>query len=190
LGLPEEGRLVLSCGHLVVRKGFHYLIRALGLLRQRGYADLRLVIVGAPGIEGNYKPQLVRLTRELGLEEAVYFAGAQPNSCLNWWYSAADVFCLASTKEGWANVLLEALACGTPVVATRVWGTGEVICSPEYGVLVPPQDVEALADGLSKALSLEWDRDRLVGYAREHTWDKVAEGVYSIWQEVVAGYAG
>jgi teichuronic acid biosynthesis glycosyltransferase TuaC len=98
--------------------------------------------------------------------ERVHFVGAVPNDRLFRYYSAADAFALASEKEGWPNVLFEALACGTPPVATRVWGTPECLHRPEYGVLVEDRSGEGLARGLRTALERTWDRDLLIRYAR------------------------
>jgi teichuronic acid biosynthesis glycosyltransferase TuaC len=110
------------------------------------------------------------------MKEDVLLAGAQPNHTLRDWYSAADVYCLASATEGWPNVLLEALACGTPVVATNTWGTPEIICSDDYGLLVE-RSAERIAQGLQTALAKQWNRQAMIDYASTHTWQKVAEKV-------------
>ncbi len=102
--------------------------------------------------------------------------GNQPNERLRLWYSAADVSCLASLREGWANVLLESMACGTPVVATNVWGAPEVLTSPELGVLVE-QNCPAIAAGLEFALEKRWNREALIRQASARTWEVVASEV-------------
>ncbi len=174
LGLPVDRKIVLSVGHLVERKGFHIIVDALGEMRNRGEEVPYLVIVGAPGEEGDYSETIRERVAALGLENDVHMAGAQLNHTLCDWYSSADVFCLASSKEGWANVLLESLASGTPVVGTNVWGTPEVICSDDYGVLVD-RTKGSIADGLSKALTTDWDREAISEYARSQTWEAVAD---------------
>jgi teichuronic acid biosynthesis glycosyltransferase TuaC len=176
LGLPRGRKIILSVGHLVERKGFHLIVEALGLLRERQAEIPYLVIVGAPGEEGDYSGAIRERVARLGLAEHVRLAGAQPNESLRDWYNAADVFCLASAMEGWANVLLEALACGTPVVATRVWGTPEVITDDRYGLLVE-RTPEAIARGLHDALTRAWERQVIVDYARSQTWQQVGERV-------------
>ena len=186
LGLPPERRIVLGVGHLVERKGFHLLVEALHLLQQRGQDNAFLVIVGGPGEEGNYLPVIQERIRSLGLEDSVHLAGAQLNSTLRTWYNSADVFCLASSKEGWANVLLESLACGTPGVATDVWGTPEVISSDEYGLLVE-RDPQSIADGLEAALTRDWDRNAISEYALGHTWDRVADRVLDNFSTALGG---
>jgi glycosyltransferase involved in cell wall biosynthesis len=84
--------------------------------------------------------------------------------------------CLVSSREGWPNVILESLACGTPVLATGLWGVPEILVSPELGIMVA-QERQAIADGLSQALSRAWDRDAILRYARTRTWDVVAQEV-------------
>ena len=176
LGLPEKRRIILGVGHLVERKGFHLLVDAVGRLHEAGLDDVYLVIVGGPGEEGDWRDVIRERIRANRLEDHVLLAGAQLNNTLRNWYNAADVFCLASEKEGWANVLLETLACGTPAVATNVWGTPEVVSSDDYGVLVE-RTPESIAEGLRRALEKNWDREAISRYALGHTWDRVADRV-------------
>ncbi len=86
--------------------------------------------------------------------------------------SAADVFVLATSYEGWANVFLEAMACGLPVVTTRVGGNAEVVCSPVLGTIVNFGDRAALTAALDEALCRHWDRQRIIEYAKANTWDR------------------
>jgi glycosyltransferase involved in cell wall biosynthesis len=171
LGLPADARVVLSVGHMVPRKGFHVLVDALAELRR---PDVHMVFVGAAGEEGDFVGEVKRRVAAHGLGDRVRFAGAVVNHELYRYYSAADVFALASDKEGWPNVLFEALACGTPVVATRVWGTPECIASDRYGLLVEERTGPAFAVKLAEALDRSWDADALVRYARANDWDGVA----------------
>jgi teichuronic acid biosynthesis glycosyltransferase TuaC len=173
LGIPADSSVIVSVGALIPRKGYHVLIPALAETSPR-YPNLRLYIVG----EGESRAKLLELAREEGIADRVFLVGSRPNEELKYWYSAADVSCLASSREGWANVLLESMACGTPVVATRVWGSPEVIVSPELGVLVE-QNKESIAQGLEQALQKHWSRRTLVGYAESRTWDVVAQEVES-----------
>ena len=123
LGL-EGGPLLLSVGHLIERKGHHVAIDALPAVR-RVHPDARLLIVG----EGEERARLLERAAARGVADAVRLVGAVPNERLAAWYGAADALILASSREGWANVLLEAMACGCPVVATRIWGTPEVVAN-------------------------------------------------------------
>jgi glycosyltransferase involved in cell wall biosynthesis len=182
LKLPVHGTLVVSVGGLVPRKGFDLLIAAVGILRdQLGRGDVTLLIVG----EGQHRPELERLIAQRGLCHSVYLVGSRAHEELFLWYSAADVFCLASSREGWPNVLLEALACGTPVVATDVWGVPEVIESDAVGLL-STRDERAIAVRLAEALERRWRPDVLRQYAEERTWDHVARQVIDVFQSVVS----
>jgi glycosyltransferase involved in cell wall biosynthesis len=186
LGLGQDKKIILSVGHLVRRKGFHHIIDALALLKKSGRKDILLVIVGNAGIEGNIKNSLREQIRRLGLAEQVLLAGAKPYAELYRWYNAADLFCLASSKEGWANVLLEALACGIPVVATSFWGNKEVVISEDLGILVDSQEPLPLSRALDMALEKKWDRDIIIDYARKNSWEKIAENIAREWKESVA----
>ena len=177
LELPLDRRIVLSVGHMVPRKGFHVLVDALRRMHAAGEKDVLMVFVGAGGEEGDYSAEIRRLVAQAGLVDSVRFAGAVPNHELRRYYAAADLFALASDKEGWANVLFESLACGTPVVATRVWGTAECICRPTYGRLVDDRDGTSFAAALSGALATPWDTQALVRYARANTWSDVGQRV-------------
>lgn len=185
LGLPEEGRMVLCVGYIIRRKGQHLVTEALGRLRrEQGMEDLFAAFVGGPGDEPGVMDEVEGLIEEYDLSEHLYLPGKAPQEELLTWYNAADVFCLASEKEGWANVLLEAMACGTPVVGTNVWGTPEVICKPELGVLVE-RSVEGITAGLREALCKEWDSEAIVAYAREHSWQRTAEKVVREFRDLL-----
>jgi len=186
LRLPHHKRILLSVGRLVPLKGFDLLIKALKLLfEERHEQDLYLVIVG----EGSCRKELEHLIDTLGLCEHVSLVGAIPHQELYFWYSAADLFCLASSKEGWPNVVLEALASGTPVVATDVGGIPEIIYSDRLGILTK-RDERELAAGIAAALKKSWQSDALVQYARDQTWDSVASAVLHTFQTVLAAHGG
>jgi glycosyltransferase involved in cell wall biosynthesis len=189
LGLPP-GRYILSVSHLVQRKGVDILMRAFAGLRKGKFPDLRFLIVGKGGEEGNAEPMLRALARELDLGDAVVWAGAVPNPELRWYYSAADVFCLASEKEGWPNVILESLACGTPVVAASTWGVPEILTSEDYGLLVQDREPGAFAARIAEALEKPWEPDRISAFAAANTWDKVAQGLAGHFREILGIPAG
>ena len=171
LGIPQDAKMILSVGALLPVKGHSFTISAVAqLCRHR--PKVRLYIVG----EGKSRRELLEMIDALNLTDRVFLVGSKPNESLSSWYSAADVNCLASSREGWANVLLESMACGTPVVATRVWGTPDVVTSPELGILVD-QKVESIASALDSALSKDWNRAFLVEYASRRQWDDVAAEV-------------
>ncbi len=128
--------------------------------------------------------EVQQLIDRYDLQGHLFLPGKVPHEELVTWYNAADVMCLASEKEGWANVLLESLACGTPVVATNIWGTPEVISRPELGVLVD-RTVEAIQGGLKAALETSWDHEAIVAHARRYTWQDTAKGVVTQFCEML-----
>ena len=132
--------------------------------------DLVYLIAGGATPVGDWRPRLERQASDLGLDAVVRFLGAVPPPRLKWVLSAADVFVLATAREGWANVLLEAMACGLPVVTTRVGGNPEVLSSTNVGTLVPLGDQAALENALRDALSRPWDRAAILAYARRNGW--------------------
>lgn len=176
VGLPSEGPILLSVGHLVARKGFHHLVRALPEIL-RAHPGARLVIVGAPGEEGDFSEEIRRAARTAGLADRVTLVGAVTHEELGAWYSAADLFCLASEREGRPNVVLEALACGTPVVATDVWGTPEIVSRDDVGLLVDSVEPSRLGARIVEALGRRWDRDAIVAHSRGFSWDAAAARV-------------
>jgi glycosyltransferase involved in cell wall biosynthesis len=169
LGIRAEGPVVVAVGSLIERKGFQFLIPAVAAVR-REFPALQAYVIG----EGEFRPQLEQLIRQNQLEANFFLQGHRPNSELGAWYSAADVSCLVSSREGWPNVVLESMACGTPVLATNIWGVPEIITSPELGVIVE-QNVENITSGLTSALRQSWSRSRLAEFAASRTWDTVAD---------------
>jgi glycosyltransferase involved in cell wall biosynthesis len=169
LGLPESASVLITVGGLVERKGFHRVIECLpGLVT--GGCDVHYLVVGSSGPEGDYSQTLKSMVARLGLGSRVHFLGAQSTEGVVQALSAADVFVLASRNEGWANVLLEAMACGLPVVATDVGGNAEVVCRPELGRIVPFGDRVALAAALRWSLHADCDRTAIRDYATANDW--------------------
>ncbi len=158
---------LLSVGHLIQRKGHDLIIKALSYL-----PDVHLIIAG----DGPERRPLERLTASLGFQDRVRFLGVVEHQALADLYSSVDLLVLASSREGWPNVLLEALACGTPVVATRNWGTPEIVSSPDAGCLVEQRTPEAIADAVGKTLASMPDRVKTRAFAEEFSWDATTEG--------------
>ena len=188
LGLPAEARLLISVGALVERKGFHRVMECLPALRQR-CPDLRYLVVGGAGPEGDWGAALRQRAADLGLQDCVIFLGALAPDALKVPLSAADVFVLATSNEGWANVFLEAMACGLPVVTTNVGGNAEVVSSPALGTLVPLGRKDELVSAISDALSRPWNRDSIVAYAQQNSWDSRVEVLTAEFVELVARQA-
>jgi teichuronic acid biosynthesis glycosyltransferase TuaC len=171
LGLAEDEQLIVAVGGLIPRKGFQFLIPAFAKIASH-FPKAKLYILG----EGDYRQKLEAMTDELGVADRVFLPGNIPNDGLRQWFGAAQISCLVSSREGWPNVLLESMACGTPVVATNVWGAPEVIVSPDLGVLVE-QDVDSIAAALKQALQKSWHRPEIAHYASKRTWAIVAAEV-------------
>ncbi len=169
-GLPESARVLISVGGLVERKGMHRVIEVLPALLKH-HPDLHYLIVGGASPEGDNRAELTAQVARLGLADHVHFLGALPTDELKWPLSASDVFVLATRNEGWANVFLEAMACGLPVVATDVGGNAEVVCRAELGSIVPFGDAAALQQALDAALGRDWDRTAIIDYAQANQWD-------------------
>jgi teichuronic acid biosynthesis glycosyltransferase TuaC len=154
LGLPASAPVLITVGGLVERKGFHRVIACLPILRQQ-FPDLRYLIVGGPSPEGDWTDRLQEQCRSMELTDCVQFLGPLPPDRLSGVLSAADVFVLSTRNEGWANVLLEAMACGLPVIATDVGGNREVVSSPDLGEIVPFDEAESLCVAIGNAIRLE-----------------------------------
>ncbi|MGB8634859.1 MAG: glycosyltransferase [Rhodanobacteraceae bacterium] len=180
LGLDAECKRILYVGNLKASKGCLDLLDALPELVARE-PQARLVMVG----EGPDRAAIIRRIGTLGLGEAVSLPGAVAHQQLPDWFRASDLLCLPSHAEGVPNVVLEAMASGLPVVATRVGGIPEVL-PDEAGFLVPVADCAALATALQQGLARTWDTARIVGHASRFDWSQNAERLFGILQDAVA----
>lgn len=173
---PNALFTLLTVGHLVPVKAQELIIAALPLL-----ADVRLVVAG----DGPNRGMLEALARELGVEARVQFLGAVPQAQLRGHYGNADALVLASSREGWANVLLESMACGTPVVASRVYGTPEVVAAPEAGVLMDERTPQGVADAINRLRAAYPDRAATRRYAERFSWDDTTAGQIALFQDIL-----
>jgi len=176
VGLPVDRRILLSVGLLIERKGHHIAIEALKQLPE----DILLVIAGS----GPERERLQNLARECGVAARVRFAGQVPNDQLKWWYSAADALALCSSREGWANVLLEAMACGTPAIATDIWGTPEVIQRREAGRLMAARTPQALVDACRNLFDDYPVRAAVRQYAEGFGWDATTAAQLKLFRDI------
>ncbi len=174
LRMNLSGTVMASVGSLIERKGHDIVIRALCDL-----PDATLVIAG----EGPEKHRLQALARRLGVADRVRFVGELSQAALVEVYNAADALALASTREGWPNVLLEAMACGTPAVASDAGGSAEVVRAPEAGLVVHERTPEAFAAALREMIAAS-DRDQTRRYAERHSWDETSRGLSAVFDEV------
>jgi glycosyltransferase involved in cell wall biosynthesis len=188
LGLPEKGRLLVSVGHISPRKGFHRILRALPLILQSS-PDIRLAIVGGRGAEKDNSAELHTLVARLGLSNHVLFAGPKPPEEVACWLAAADVFALASDFEGCPNVVLEAMACGRPIVATKVGHIARMVPSFAGILIEDPEDDISLAQAVLAALGRDWDRRRIREHVAAQSWEGVARRVAAQWELAAETFA-
>ncbi len=180
LGLSDD-RIILSVGGLIPRKRFDLIIKAVKILCEDFQKkNLLLIIIG----EGGSRNELERLITSLDLHGHVRLQGSVSHRKLYIWYNAADLSCLASSREGWPNVVLESLACGTPVVATRVWGTPEIIRSDEFGILTERNESD-IALSIAEGFNKRWHHEAIVQYAQDKTWEQVANSVIRVFRSAI-----
>lgn len=182
----EGSPLMLSVGNLVPLKGHDLVMEALALLRSRGL-DARLCIIGAGPLRG----ELEALRDRLGLHEQVRLLGALPQQELAAWYAASDVLLLASEREGWPNVVLESMACGTPVVATAVGGIPEIVKSPQTGRITGERSASGLAEAVHSLWQAPPSRDAVRSHALGFGWQATTEGQLALFADMIgaAGHA-
>ena len=166
---------LMSVGHLEPRKGHELAIQALPEM-----SDVHLWIAGM----GPDRAKLEALARSLKVQERVRFLGSLPQSELKRYYGGADALVLASSREGWANVLLEAMACGTPVIASNVWGTPEVVAAPEAGVLMKERTPAGVVEALRQLRAAYPSSEATRRYAERFSWDDTTEGQIALFRKV------
>ncbi len=187
---PAGGLVVLYAGRLRTRKAVAVLLEAVARAR-REVPGIALELVG----DGEQRPALRAQAERLGIAGAVRFVGAVPRAEMARRLAAADLFCLPSLYEGLPLAILEAMAAGLPVVATAVAGVPEAVDDGTTGLLVPPEDADALARALA-ALAADPERRRRMGEAgrrkleRDFAIPRVAAAYLELWQALVPGAGG
>jgi D-inositol-3-phosphate glycosyltransferase len=196
LGLPPGRRVILFVGRIEPLKGIDTLLRAMALVAPqipRWQEELSVVIIGgAPGAGAEQTNaelgRLQQLRTELGIEDLVTFQGAQDQDTLASYYSAAEMVVMPSHYESFGMVALEAMACGTPVVASKVGGLAFSVQDGETGFLVPGGDAAALAARIQQLLTDDQLRRRLgqqaARWARRYGWPAIAEQVLGVYEMV------
>jgi len=174
--------LLLSVGNLVEVKGHDLTMDALALLTPQ-HAGAVLCIVG----DGPLRERLQAHAVARGVADRVRFVGRIANDQLADWYSAADLLVLASRSEGWANVLLESMACGTPVVATDVGGSAEVVAHLDAGRIVGRRDATSMAQAMEQLLAAAPDRTLVRRYAEGFGWEGTTRAQLALFRDITAG---
>ncbi len=185
LGLTPDAPVLVSVGGLVPRKGMQRVIALLPELRKR-HPAITYLVVGAGSAEGNTRPALEQQVDQLGLRANVRFLGPKAPDELASILSAADVFVLWTSNEGWANVFLEAMACGLPVVTTDVGGNREVVANADVGTIVAFEDAQGMMAALSDALARTWDRAAIRAYAERNSWDSRVDRLCEHFRRIAA----
>ncbi len=181
LPFEKKGRLILTVGALRKVKNQHLLIEAFSqIVSMENYEDLKLVIVGS----GTQKHALKEQIYKLKLSNQIFLVGAVPNDRLVHWYNHADLFCLPSLNEGCPNVVLEALACHVPVVATNVGGIPDLISSENIGILADPGSLDSLKTSLIQGLEKKWTSLAFQKFLSGKSWDRVAQEVGNLFLEI------
>jgi len=168
---------LLSVGNLLAFKGHGLVIEALSLV-----PECELVIAG----EGPDRAAFEALARQCGVSGRVRFVGSVNQQDLRRFYCAADALVLASSREGWPNVLLEAMACGTPVIATAVGGVPEIVTSPDAGAVVKERSAPALARAVRELLARPRERAATRRFAEQFGWDATSKGQLRLFRQVLA----
>jgi glycosyltransferase involved in cell wall biosynthesis len=179
LRIDKRAACVLGVGNLVPEKGFDLLIRALA-----DWPAARLLIIG----EGSQRSSLGALADAV-MPGRVEFRGNMPQDELRFAYAAADVLALPSLREGWPNVLLEAMACGTPVVAARVGGVPEIVGPHGPGRVLDDRNPQAWMQALRTSCEAPQDPEQVRRYAALFGWDEVVDRQCALYEEVVRGRA-
>ncbi len=194
LGLAPLQRVLLFVGRIQRLKGLEVLLRAFALLKE---ADTRVLVVGGQPTtaqESREIARLQRLTARLGIADQVTFGGAVPHERLPLYYAAADVTVMPSSYESFGLVAVESLACGTPVVATRVGGLTSIVRDGETGFLVPWRDPALFAERIRTLLGEPALRRKMMASAREsverYSWQRIADEHLALFDEVLAARAG
>ncbi len=196
IGVPRDHRSVLFAGRIEPLKGIDTLFQAMARLNAGlapGAPICVIVIGGDPSAEGQRQNEemarLHALRAQLGLDDLITFLGARDQDTLQYYYAAADVLVMPSHYESFGMVALEAMACGTPVIASDVGGLSQLVKHNQTGLRVPSKDPEALAHAL-QALLTDEARRRIMGhraacYAEDFSWIKIVDRLLGVYEDLL-----
>jgi sugar transferase (PEP-CTERM/EpsH1 system associated) len=170
LDVPLDKKIVLFVGNLLPIKGVSCLLEAIKVLDARKRNDMVFQILGSGKLENNVREAIKKFKFVSAVLE-----GEIPHKDLPVWINASDLVCITSLNEGCPNILLESLACGIPVVATKVGGIPEIINSDMLGILVPKNDIHTIANAIEEALKRSWKKELLRERVSGSSWDRISE---------------
>jgi teichuronic acid biosynthesis glycosyltransferase TuaC len=184
LGINLDCKMVLFIGNLVEVKGIDYLLKAMmrfeNFSENNGTNNIVLYILGTGRLESKYR-EIINEFKKC----KVILQGEIPNDEIPFWMNSSDLFCLPSISEGYPNVLMEALACGVPIVASKVGGIPEIIDSPDLGILVFPKKADELYEAIQVALEKKWNKTLLINRALKNDWEKVTERIITEFETLM-----
>lgn len=180
LKIDSKKRICVSVGNIIKIKGHEDLIKAISLLPEE-FNDVSLYVVGS----GHLRPKLEKLTRQLNISDRVFFVGVKPHSEIVKWMNIADLFVLPSLKEGASVVTLEALACGIPVIGTKVGIVPEVINSENYGFTCNINNPDELSKVIQKGFAKDWNKEKIAEYGKRFTWERATDKIVEIYSKLL-----
>jgi len=172
-------KILLFVGNLKKEKGVFELLEA---IRSVKFPDVKVIIIG----DGPIRSDIEDFVKKAGIDDKVSLLGAKLHNEVATWMKISDLLCLPSYNEGLPNVILEALSCGTPVVATNVGGIPEVLASEDYGYMVPPQNIKELSDKINEALYRQWDHGKISAHVERFGWMEHAGLLHSLFLNLLA----
>jgi teichuronic acid biosynthesis glycosyltransferase TuaC len=181
LGLQQEKNIILYIGRLEEEKGLEYLISAVEKLDKEIQARTKIAIVG----DGTLRKSLENEITRRGLVDNFTFYGEREHHEIPLWFGASDLFCLPSKREGCPNVVLEALASGIPVVASKVGAIPDVV-NENSGILFEAGDVHKLTESLENAFKLDWQREEIRQSISHMSWEKTAEAYSQVFSGLIS----
>ncbi len=193
IGLKPDDRMILFVGRIEPLKGVDTLIEAMSCLHKKEARSVHLAIIGgdpsaSPEKMNMEMARLKKLCETLGLDQSVVFLGARDQDKLSYYYSAAEVAVMPSHYESFGMVALEAMACGTPVIASEVGGLAYLVRDGETGFTIPAEEPEMLCEKLSWLLNDEALRRKMsvqaAAYAQDYAWERIAKRIVDVYEEL------
>lgn len=185
LQIKATSQVLVSVGSLIPLKGHHRVVEALPELLKI-FPNMLFLIVGGATRYDDANSLVESAITESGLQNHVRLCGRVNPEDLRWYLSAADVFTLATQNEGWPNALMEALACGLPIVTTDVGGNAEIVHNQDMGKVVPYWDKIAFVKAVTEQLHNETGREARLQWVADRSWASTASRVVKTWDDCVS----